>query len=76
MRKYNKNHQEETQIIWRTTSPEKKFNPIKRYYGVIKQGERSLITEYETKLRSDAKNVFENEAKLIGGTLEYIGVFK
>jgi hypothetical protein len=76
MRKQFKKQQEETQIEWKNIPHEASFNPIKRFYGIIKVGEKSFITEYESKFRSEVVAVFEEEARLASGQLTTIGVFK
>lgn len=55
---------------------EKKTNPIKKYYGLIKVGEKLYIDEYEGKFRSEALAVFNETARLMGGTLDTFSVKK
>jgi hypothetical protein len=76
MKKQFKKQQEETQIQWKNIPHEASFNPVKRFYGIIKIGEKSFVTEYEGKYRSEVQAVLEEEARLSGGKLESIGVFK
>jgi flavodoxin len=54
------------------------FNPNKliKFYAVIKQGDKSFVTEYAAKQRSEAVAIFNEEARLFGGQVEVIGVFK
>lgn len=54
------------------------FNPQKttKYYAVIKQGDNSFITEYEARFRSEAVVVFNEEARLSGGHVEVVSVYK
>lgn len=66
----------ETQIQWKNIGNDATFNPWKKYYSVIKIGDTSYLTEYESKFRSEAVAVFHEEARLAGGYVENIGVFK
>jgi hypothetical protein len=66
----------ETQIQWRNIEHDAAFNPIKKFYGVIKVGEKLFLTEHESKFRSETKAIFEEEARLMSGKLEVIGVYK
>jgi hypothetical protein len=76
MRKQFKNHKEESQIVWRNTTHDPQFNPWKRWFGVIKVGDKSFITDtYESKFRCEAVAIFEEEARLSKGKLEHVGVF-
>jgi hypothetical protein len=54
------------------------FNPNKlvKYYGIIEVGSTSYVTEYEGRFRSEAKAVLEENARLAGGKLTVIGVYK
>jgi hypothetical protein len=76
MRKQFKKQQEETQIQWRNVPQENVFNPLKRWYGIIKVGDKSFITEYESKFRSEVTAIFTEEARLAGGQLTTISVYK
>lgn len=76
MKKTFRKQQEETQIIWKNIPHEASFNPVKKWYGIIKIGDKSFVTEYESKFRSEVTAVFEEEARLSGGQLTTIGVFK
>jgi hypothetical protein len=76
MRKTFKKQQEESQIVWKNTNHDASFNPIKKFYGVIKVGESLYLTEHESKFRSETKVIFEEEARLMGGKLDVIGVYK
>jgi hypothetical protein len=51
-------------------------NKLTKYYGIVKVGEKSFIAEYEAKFRSEAIAVLEEEARLSGGKLETLGVYK
>jgi hypothetical protein len=75
MRKFKK-QQEESQIIWKNTNHEAPFNPFRNYFAVVKIGDKSYLTEYTAKFRSEAVAVFEEECRLSGGYVESIGVFK
>jgi hypothetical protein len=74
------NHRKEqllgSQIKWKSTTHESNFNPVKRYYAVIKQGDKSFFSEYEGKYRSEAEAIFTEESRLMGGKVEVIGVLK
>jgi hypothetical protein len=54
------------------------FNPQKltKFYGIIEAGSTSFVSEYEGKFRSEAKAVLEENARLAGGKLTVIGVYK
>jgi hypothetical protein len=56
---------------------EPKVNLEKKWYGVIDYVDApSRIATYTTKQRSEAVAIFEEEARLSGGTLCTVGVFK
>lgn len=76
LKKTYKKQQEESQIVWKNSSPDVKFNPLKRWYGVITVGDKNFITEYESKFRSEVTALFEEEARLANGQLTAVGVFK
>jgi hypothetical protein len=76
MKKTFRKQQEESQIVWRNTNHDTSFNPIKKFYGVIKVGDKLLLTEYESKFRSEVVAIFNEEARLLGGKLDVIGVYK
>ena len=78
MRKTFKKQQDESQIIWKNTTNEPAFNPHKltKYYATIQVGNASFLTEYEAKTRSEARTIFEEEARLSGGKLEVISTYK
>jgi hypothetical protein len=76
MKKTFRKQQEESQIVWKNVPHEAPFNPFKKWYGIIKVGDKSYVTEYESKFRSEVQAVFEEECRLSGGKLEVIGVYK
>jgi hypothetical protein len=76
MKKTFRKQQEESQKVWKNVPMEAKFNPIKNWYGIIKVGEKSFITEYQSKFRSEVQAIFEEESRLMGGQLTTMGVFK
>jgi hypothetical protein len=76
MRKQFKKQKEESQIEWKNTTHDAQFSPMKKWYGVIKVGDKNFITEYESKFRSEVTALFQEEARLSGGTLTTVGVFK
>jgi hypothetical protein len=63
-------------IKWRNVPHEAEFNPNKLWYGVIKVGDKNYTVEYESKFRSEVQAIFEEEARLSHGKLEYIGTYK
>lgn len=78
MRKQYKNNgfKKEDQIVWKNSSPEKTFEPMKLWYGIIDIGNKSYKVEYESKFRSEVDAIFSEEARLAHGKLTYIGVYK
>ena len=76
MKKNFKKQQQETQIVWKNTTHEAEFSPVKKYYGIIEVGDKSFITEYESKFRSEVMAIFNEEARLASGKLTHIGVYK
>jgi hypothetical protein len=76
MKKTFKRQQEETQKVWKNVPQENVFCPMKKWYGIIKVGDKSFITEYESKFRSEVEALFQEESRLMGGTLEVIGGYK
>lgn len=76
LKKPYKKQQVETQIEWKHVPHEAKFNPLKRWYGVITVGDKNFITEYESKFRSEVIALFEEEARLAKGQLTAVGVYK
>jgi hypothetical protein len=66
----------EEQIVWRNTSHEKEFNPLRLWYGIISIGNKNFIVEYESKFRSECEAIFQEEARLAKGQLTYLGVYK
>jgi hypothetical protein len=72
---YKKNQDFMKQTVFSNVH-EGQFNPWKKYYGIIKVGDKSLVAEYTAKFRSEAVAVLEEEARLSGGKLEIVGVFK
>jgi uncharacterized protein (UPF0297 family) len=76
MKQYKSKKREESQIEWKNTSHDPQFNPVNRFYGVIKVGDKNYITEYESKFRSEVTAIFEEEARLSNGVLTTVGVFK
>jgi GMP synthase-like glutamine amidotransferase len=74
---YNKREQQlGKQLVWKNTTPEKRFEHFKKYYGVISVGDKMFVTEYESKFRSAAEAIFTEEAHLMGGKLDTLGVYK
>lgn len=79
---FNKNQQKqntfkkEDQLVWENTPHEANFNPWKNYYAIIKIGDKSYITEYMAKFRSEAVAIFEEESRICGGKVEVIEVYK
>jgi hypothetical protein len=63
-------------IKWRNVPHEAEFNPNKLWYGVIKIGDKNYTVEYESQFRSEVQAIFEEESRLCGGKLEYIGTYK
>lgn len=55
---------------------EKRFNPYKKFYALIKIGENLFYEEYEGKFRSEAKTILEEEALMNGGKVDTFGVLK
>lgn len=76
MKKQFNKRKEETQILWRNTTHESEFSPMKKWYGVIKVGDKNFVAEYESKFRSEAVAIFDEEARLSGGSLTTVGVYK
>lgn len=78
MKKTFRKQQEETQIVWKNMSHEPAFNPNKliKYYATIKVGEKSFLTEYEAKQRSEAVAIFNEEARIAGGRVELVRTYK
>jgi hypothetical protein len=76
MKKTFRKQQEETQKVWKNVPHDGQFNPWNNYYSVIKIGDKSYLTEYESKFRSEAVAVFQEEARLSGGFVETVGVYK
>jgi hypothetical protein len=74
---YNKREQQlGKQLVWKNTTHESPFNPVKNFYGVISVGDKMFITEYESKFRSAAEAIFKEEARLMNGKLDTLGVYK
>ena len=71
-----KNQREDSQIEWKNVEHDAQFNPIKKFYGIINVGDKLFLTEYESKFRSETKAIFEEEARIMGGKLDVIGVYK
>ena len=55
---------------------EKKFNPVKKYYGIVLVDGKEKLYRYDAKFRSEAVAVLEEEARLDHGTLLSVGVLK
>ncbi|MBL4951107.1 hypothetical protein JK635_02480 [Neobacillus sp. YIM B02564] len=51
-------------------------NKLTKYFALIRVGEKSFLTEYECRFRSEAVSIFNEKARLDNGYVEYIGVFK
>jgi hypothetical protein len=66
----------EKAIEWKNSSPEKTFEPMKLWYGIIDIGNKSYKVEYESKFRSEVVAIFSEEARLAHGKLTHIGVYK
>jgi hypothetical protein len=67
-----------TQIQWKNTQFEPPFdsNKLTKYYGLIKVGDKLFHTEYQAKFRSEAKSILEEDARMMGGVLDYFGTYK
>lgn len=52
------------------------FNPVRKFYGLIDVGDKTFISHYDTKFRSHATDVFNQEAKELNGELSYVGVIQ
>lgn len=79
MKKFNKKQQpqKETQIEWRNIPHEAKFNPTKNWYGVVDFDKApSVVITYTSNFRSEAVAIFNEEARLLGGKLSVVSVFK
>lgn len=78
MKKTFRKQQDESQIIWKNVEHDAGFNPNKltKYYGVVKVGDKSFITEYEARFRSEAKTILEEDARMVGGKLDFFGIYK
>jgi hypothetical protein len=63
-------------IEWKNVPHEADFDPYKIWYGIIKVGEKSYKVEYQSKFRSEVQAIFQEEARLSHGKLEYIGTYK
>jgi hypothetical protein len=66
----------EDQIKWKNTTHEATFDPFQKYFAVIKINNKSYLTEYISQFRSEAVAIFNEEARLYGGIVETVGVFK
>ena len=75
-KKTNNSFRKEDQLVWKNTTHEVAFNPTKNYYAVIKIKDKSYLTEYVSKFRSEAVAIFNEEARISGGFVETVGVFK
>lgn len=64
-----------TQTVFSNTV-EYKPKQVKEFYGIIETKEGSKVVEYETKFRSVAVAYFEEQARLIGGHLSTVSVYK
>lgn len=66
------------QIEWKNLSYDAPFdaNKLTKYYGVIKVGDKLYHTTYNAKFRSEAFAILTEDARLMGGTLDTIGVYK
>lgn len=76
MKKQFKQPKKESQIAWKNTTHDPKFNPFKKYFACVKIGDKSYLYEYESKFRSEATIYFNEEARLAGGYVETIGIYK
>lgn len=76
MRKQFRSQREETQIEFKNIPHDAAFNPWKKYFSVIQIGDKSYLAEYTAKFRSEAVAVFNEEARLSGGHVTTVGVFK
>jgi hypothetical protein len=72
----NNTFKKEDQLVWKNTTHEANFNPMKNWYGIIDIGNKSYTVEYQSKFRSEVAAIFEEEARLSKGKLTYIGVYK
>ena len=75
MRKSYKKNDAMIQTIFSNVS-EKKFNPIKKYYGIVLVDGKEKLYRYDAKFRSEAVAGLEEEARLDHGTLLSVGVLK
>lgn len=64
-------------IAFKNVPQERKFKPVKKWFGTITTDKGSFLTTYETQQRSEAVAIFKEDARLMNGKLDkHIGVFQ
>lgn len=71
-----KQPQTETQIVFKNTIHDAKFNPTKRYYAIIETEGTDKVYNYNADYRSVALAHFEEQARLDHGTFKLMSVYK
>jgi len=72
---YKKKNDAMTQTVFSNTA-EVKFNPVKKYYGIVLVDGKEKLYLHEGKFRSEAVAVLDEEARLDGGKLLSVGVIR
>jgi hypothetical protein len=69
MKKTYRKQPEETQIQWKNTEHEAKFNPFRKYYTFLEIDGVEVVLDYIGKFRSEALAYFEEQARINQGRL-------
>ena len=70
----NNHYEPEKQTVF-TKFAYKNHNPEKLRYGIIETKSKSLIVEFTSRFRSEARRYFEKQAKLQGGELTFMKAY-